>query len=56
MRINPPLLFLFYHKDNGVVVRNYLLLMRAKVLSQDMEQRVLGLQKIEVELLLLFER
>ena len=43
----------FYHKLNRIVSDN-LFFMRAKVLRQNMQQTVLGLLKVNVELLLLF--
>jgi hypothetical protein len=44
----------FYHKLNRIVICDNLFFMRAKVLRQNMQQTVLGLLKVNVELLLLF--
>jgi len=44
----------FYHKLSRIVVCDNLFFMRAKILRQNMQQGVLGLVKINVELLLLF--
>ena len=44
----------FFHKLNSIVVSDNLLFMRAKILRQNMQQGVLGLLKVNVELLLLF--
>ena len=44
----------FFHKLNRIVVSDNLLFMRAKILRQNVQQTVLGLLKVNVELLLLF--
>ena len=44
----------FFHKLNRIVVCDNLFFMRAKILRQNMQQTVLGLLKVNVELLLLF--
>ena len=44
----------FFHKLNRIVICDNLFFMRAKVLRQNMQQAVLGLLKVNVELLLLF--
>ena len=44
----------FFHKLNRIVVSDNLLFMRAKILRQNMQKTVLGLLKVNVELLLLF--
>jgi hypothetical protein len=44
----------FFHKLNMIVVCDNLFVMRAKILRQNMQQGVLGLLKVNVELLLLF--
>jgi hypothetical protein len=44
----------FFYKLNRIVVSDNLLFMRAKILRQNMQQTVLGLLKVNVELLLLF--
>jgi len=44
----------FFHKLNRIVVCNNLFFTRAKILRQNMQQTVLGLLKVNVELLLLF--
>jgi hypothetical protein len=44
----------FFHKLNRIVICDNLFFMRAKVLRQNMQQTVLGLLKVNVELLLLF--
>jgi hypothetical protein len=44
----------FFHKLNRIVVCDNLFFMRAKILRQNMQQGVLGLLKVNVELLLLF--
>jgi hypothetical protein len=44
----------FFHKLNRIVICDNLFFMRAKVLRQNMQQTVLGLLKVDVELLLLF--
>ena len=43
----------FYHKLNRIVVCDNLFFMHAKILRQNMQQGVLGLLKVNVELLLL---
>jgi len=43
----------FYHKLNRIVVCDNLFFMRAKILRQYMQQRALGLLKVNVEFLLL---
>ena len=43
----------FYHKLSRIVVCDNLFFMRAKILRQNMQQGVLGLLKVNVELLLL---
>ena len=43
-----------FHKLNRIVVSDNLLFMRAKILRQNMQKTVLGLLKVNVELLLLF--
>jgi hypothetical protein len=44
----------FFHELNRIVVSYNLLFMRAKILRQDMQEGILGLLKVNVELLLLF--
>jgi len=44
----------FFHKLNRIVVCDNLFVMRAKILRQNMQQGVLGLLKVNVEILLLF--
>ena len=44
----------FFHKLNRIVICDNLFFMRAKILRQNMQQTVLGLLKVNVELLLLF--
>ena len=44
----------FFHKLNRIVVCDNLFVMRAKIFRQNMQQGVLGLLKVNVELLLLF--
>ena len=44
----------FFHKLNMIVVCDNLFVMRAKIFRQNMQQGVLGLLKVNVELLLLF--
>ena len=55
LEITVPVLDLeFFHKLNMIVVCDNLFVMRAKILRQNMQQGVLGLLKVNVELLLLF--
>ncbi len=44
----------FFHKLNRIVVCDNLFVMHAEILRQNMQQGVLGLLKVNVELLLLF--
>jgi hypothetical protein len=43
----------FFHKLNRIVVCDYLFVMHAKILRQNMQQGILGFLKVNVELLLL---